>query len=202
VPNEAQVIRLLAIGGSLRAGSTNSVLLEAAGRLAPLRTEVVFYRGLAGLPHFNADLENDELLPRQVAEWRDDVHKSDGLLLSCPEYAGGIPGVLKNALDWLVGDSRFQGKHICLLSASSRSLHAQSALRLVLQTMAAVVVESASTTIPLLGTSLKASDVVQNEGFSTALRKALRDFVDAIRQTKPTLSDGSTNARAAIDKPA
>ena len=142
----------------------------------------MLYRGLGSLPHYNADIESDELLPGQVAEWRDCVHKSDGLLLSCPEYGGGIPGVFKNALDWLVGDPRFQGKHVCLLSASSRSLHAQSALRLVLQTMAAVVVESASTTIPLLGTSLTASDIVQNEGFSTALRKAPSEFVDAIRR--------------------
>ncbi|MGN6149776.1 MAG: NADPH-dependent FMN reductase, partial [Rhizomicrobium sp.] len=89
-------VRLLAISGSLRAVSTNTALLRAAMLLRPAGMTIDFYDGLATLPHFNPD-DDVEPLPLTVADWRAKVAAAEGLLISSPEYARGIPGSLKNA---------------------------------------------------------------------------------------------------------
>ena len=94
-------MRILAISGSLRTGSSNTMLLRAAVALAPQAFEVSVYDGLATLPHFNPDQDN-EAAPPPVVDFRSQLHASDGVLISSPEYAHGVPGVLKNALDWVV----------------------------------------------------------------------------------------------------
>ena len=87
------MIRLLAVCGSLRAVSTNAVLLKAAQKLVPAGMTISLWDGLAGLPHFNPDLDV-EPAPAAVAAWRRAVHEADGLLVSSPEYARGVPGSL------------------------------------------------------------------------------------------------------------
>jgi NAD(P)H-dependent FMN reductase len=84
-------MRLLAISGSLRAVSTNTALLQAAMLLAPEGVEIELYDGLARLPHFNPDLDV-EPVPPEVSAWREKIRQADGLLISSPEYARGIPG--------------------------------------------------------------------------------------------------------------
>ena len=100
-PNKSfPLLRIIAISGSLRAVSSNTALLRAASGLAPQEVEVTLYENLAELPHFNPDLEGAE--PRSVTDFRSLLHSSDAVLISSPEYAHGVPGALKNALDWLV----------------------------------------------------------------------------------------------------
>ena len=94
-------VHILAICGSLRASSTNASLLEACRALAPVSLEIAFYAGLGQLPHFNPDLDGDTP-PAAVLELRRRVAWADGLLICSPEYARGVPGTFKNALDWLV----------------------------------------------------------------------------------------------------
>ncbi|MEY2616468.1 MAG: hypothetical protein QOH78_2241 [Verrucomicrobiota bacterium] len=93
-------MRILAISGSLRSTSSNTTVLRAAQILAPPGVEVILYESLGVLPHFNPDLDGDEP-PQLVLELRSEVGLADGLLISSPEYAHGVPGSLKNALDWL-----------------------------------------------------------------------------------------------------
>src|SRR5690242_9174445 len=102
-------MRLLAISGSLRAGSSNTAILQAARLVAPSDVELVLYEGLAELPAFNPDLDTVEgdRVPERVRELRALVGSADGLLICSPEYAHGIPGSLKNLLDWLVGSVEF-----------------------------------------------------------------------------------------------
>jgi len=109
-------LRILAIPGSLRAASSNATLLDSAAALTPGNVEVIVYRGLAALPHFNPDLDND-LVSLPVSEFRSQLRISDGILFSTPEYAHGIPGVLKNALDWVVssGDYTTSRSHFSAL---------------------------------------------------------------------------------------
>jgi chromate reductase, NAD(P)H dehydrogenase (quinone) len=149
------VITLLALSGSLRAASSNAALLEAARLLAPPGIAVVTYGGLGALPHFNPDLDR-EPLPPAVADLRRHIGAVDGLLISCPEYARGIPGAFKNALDWLVSGFEMPGKPVALFNASPRASEAHAALRLVLRTVAARLVEEASITLPLLAKDMDA----------------------------------------------
>jgi NAD(P)H-dependent FMN reductase len=136
-------MRVLAISGSLRAASSNTTVLLAAAALAPDGVEVALYDGLAGLPHFNPDHDrafDDPLLPAAVADLRRRVGAADALLISSPEYAHGVPGSLKNALDWLVGSAEFPGKVVALVNTSARATHAQASLVETLRTMSAELV--------------------------------------------------------------
>jgi NAD(P)H-dependent FMN reductase len=110
-------MRILAIRGSLRASSSNRSALEAAAMLAPAGMAMAVYEGLAHLPHFNADLDTAEP-PDAVLTLRREIGLADGLVISSPEYAHGVPGSLKNALDWLVASFEFPGKPVMLINAS------------------------------------------------------------------------------------
>ena len=92
--------RILAISGSLRAGSHNSLLLRAAQKFNPGGQEIEIYEGLRDIPPYDLDLDTAELRPTAVAELRRRVQEADGLLIATPEFNYSIPGVLKNALDW------------------------------------------------------------------------------------------------------
>lgn len=173
-------MHLLAISGSLRAGSSNSTVLEAARLIAPDGVEVRLYDGLGALPAFNPDLDTIEGdgLPPAVAALRGLVGRADGVLICSPEYAHGIPGSLKNALDWLVGSTEFPGKPVGLLSTSARSVHAQAQLVEVLTTMNARLVSRASVMVPLPSRDASAEDIARDAASANALRAAL----DAFRQ--------------------
>jgi NAD(P)H-dependent FMN reductase len=177
-------VRLLAIPGSLRVASSNTMLLRAGAALAPENIEVIVYSALAGLPHFNPDLDTDSP-PEAVAEFRSLVRESDGVLISSPEYAHGIPGALKNALDWLVGGTEAYGKPVALFHASPRGTYAQAALTETLTVMGAKLVPAASITVPLAGTKLDGASIVSDPNIADVIRAALIRFANAIRIDSP-----------------
>jgi chromate reductase, NAD(P)H dehydrogenase (quinone) len=172
-------IRLLAISGSLRTASTNTALLAAASLLTPDAMTVDLYDGLGNLPHFNPDLDVDPL-PAPVVDLRARVGAADGLLFSSPEYARGVPGSLKNALDWLVSSDVFPGKPVAFLQASERGVTAQAALRVILETMSARLIDEASITIPLLGTQTDARAITKDVAMADKIRGALLAFATAL----------------------
>lgn len=168
-------MNLLAISGSLRAASSNGALLEAARLLVPPGVEFRIYEGLASLPHFNPDLDIDPL-PPAVADLREQVRWADGLVISSPEYARGVPGSLKNALDWLVSSDVFPAKPVALFNASARSVAMQAALRLILETMSARMIDEASITVPLLGTQKTGQEIAADADAAATIRNALVAF--------------------------
>ena len=134
-------MKVLAIPGSLRTTSSNGALLRAAARVAPTGTRISFYDGLGALPHFSPDLDV-EPVPDPVAALRAQIGAADALAISCPEYAHGMPGSLKNALDWLVSAAEPIGKPVLLISASpSGAAHAHAQLLEVLRTMSMQVID-------------------------------------------------------------
>jgi len=172
-------MRILAISGSLRARPSNTAVLIAAARLVPTGMDIVSYTGLCTLPHFNPDLDTDEP-PENVRALRREIGSCDGMLISSPEYARGVAGAMKNALDWLVSSLEFPNKPVALINASPRASHADAALRLTLTTMSARLVEEASITLPLLGRDLDADGILRDETLSAPLRRALERFSLAI----------------------
>ena len=163
-------MKILALCGSLRGISSNRAALEAAALMAPPGTEVTIFDGIDKLPHFNPDLDCDPL-PEKVAELRRLISECDRLLISSPEYARGLAGSLKNALDWLVSSSEFPETEVVPINTSQRATEAQAQLRLVLTTMSANLRETI--TLPLLGRSLDAAGIVADPELSAALRNAL-----------------------------
>ncbi len=180
IVGKSQTIHILAISGSLRQISSNTALLQAAIALLPEGVEMRLYGGLGDLPHFNPDLEPME--PPSVTELRSLVKWSDGLVISSPEYAHGIPGVLKNALDWLVSGEEFVGKPVALFNASPRAIHAQASLIEIVTTMAGRIVPEASITVALLGKQLDATGIMADPGISGELKSAMISFASAIEQ--------------------
>ncbi|MFF8768943.1 NADPH-dependent FMN reductase [Kitasatospora sp. NPDC015120] len=143
---------ILLLPGSLRAGSVNETVLRTAAAVA-LATEGVattYYTGLAGLPHFNPDLDTDPL-PAPVTALRAAVEAADALLICTPEYAGTLPGAFKNLLDWTVGGIEIADKPAAWINAAGtgRGLGAEEALRTVLRHTGASVVEAACVRVPL-----------------------------------------------------
>jgi chromate reductase len=113
------VFEVVGLVGSLRRGSINRALMRAAIASAPGNLRIT-PREIGELPLYNADLEK-EVVPSVVAELREAVRRSDGLLVATPEYNHGVPGVLKNAIDWLsrpVSDSALDGKVAAIIGAS------------------------------------------------------------------------------------
>ena len=114
-------VRILALVGSLRAGSHNRQLAEAAVKLAPEGAEVVLYEGLADIPFYNEDIDVEGGVPAAAAKLREAAQSADGFLLFSPEYNGTIPAVLKNAIDWLsrpYGAGAFGGKPVAVIGTA------------------------------------------------------------------------------------
>jgi NAD(P)H-dependent FMN reductase len=177
---EERSIRLLAISGSLRTGSSNTTFLRAAAMLAPKGVEIKIYKGLSALPHFNPDLEGAE--PPVVKDFSVQVGAADGIIISSPEYAHGIPGVLKNALDWLVGGFAFINKPVALFNASPRSTYAIASLTEIITIMSGRIIPEACLSVPLQELHLDEAGIVTHAEIADMIRKALAAFVDAIRR--------------------
>lgn len=166
-------MRVVALCGSLRAQSSNKALLRAAAGVAPAGMQVIVYEAMGSLPHFSPDLDV-EPAPPEVAELRDLLAGADGLLVSSPEYAHGIPGTLKNALDWLVSDPRVAGLPVVLLNASAAGGDfAQAALVEVLRTMSLDVLVEGSQLKAFVPRKLSADAKQLDPTVARALRASL-----------------------------
>lgn len=136
---------------------------------------VVVYEGIDRLPFFNPDLDNEEV-PEAVESFRAELRNADGLLISSPEYAHGVPGVLKNALDWLVGSTQGEivDKPVALVNASPYATIAQASLVETLRVMSARVVADVGLTVSL-----------KSAGFDTV---ALQSEPDVVRVVSAALA--------------
>jgi NAD(P)H-dependent FMN reductase/RimJ/RimL family protein N-acetyltransferase len=164
-------LRILAIPGSLRARSTNLLLLQTAAALAGSGLQIEIFSDLAGIPPFNPDLTGT---PRAVASLRTSIHAADAIILSTPEYAHGLPGALKNALDWLVSGVELTGKPVALFNASARSLYAQAALREVLVTMGAHFLDDAHLIVPLIADARTPQQLAADPAVAAPILAALQ----------------------------
>ncbi len=166
------MMKMLAVCGSLRANSSNSTCLAAAKLLAPKGVEVSIFNGIADLPFFDPDA-SEEALPSAVRNWRREVGTSDALLFCSPEYVGGISGVLKNALEWLVGDMVAYEKPAAVINTAPRAHHADDSLRLILKTMNVRLVEASSFSLALSGRNLDAMGIANDTRLANQLKNAL-----------------------------
>ncbi len=168
-------MKILAISGSLRAGSTNTALLRAAMTLAPAGMEITLYDGLVDLPHFSPELDGENA-PAPVKQWRGRLQEADGAVICTPEYAFGMPGSLKNALDWIVSSGELWRKPVAAISASPSALggaKAHAALLLTLTAIEAEIVPDGLLTVPFVRTKLTAGGEITDPSTEQALRAVL-----------------------------
>jgi chromate reductase, NAD(P)H dehydrogenase (quinone) len=181
-PSPAAPVRILALSGSLRRASTNTAALDALARLAPEGVKVLVYRDLGLMPPFNPDEDvEDRPKPEPVETLRKLIGASDALIVAAPEYAHGVPGALKNALDWLVASEDFAGKPTVLINTSPRAFHAQASLREILSTMAARLVPEAFASISLTGKAATAEAILADPGCARRLTESLDTLIAAAR---------------------
>ena len=174
------MIEIIAISGSLRAASTNSALLAALAANTPEDCRVEVYDGVGRLPIFNPDDEG-ERTPPEAARLIEMITRADGVIVSCPEYAHGVPGGMKNALDWLVSRDAAVGKPAMLVHASPRSLYARAALAEIMRTMSFAMHEERVLEIALLGKKPAEMEMVLAEDANRqAMCEAVRGFVGFI----------------------
>ena len=139
-------MRILAISGSLRRGSHNTMLLRAAEELLPSEVELIFWDGLRDAPAYDEDSDL-EPAPASVAALREAVREADAVLFATPEYNSSVPGALKNALDWAsrpMATNAFRNKPVAVIGSSAGmfgAVWAQAELRKVLAAMGARVAE-------------------------------------------------------------
>jgi NAD(P)H-dependent FMN reductase len=172
-------MRILAICGSLRRHSTNRALLLAVQKQAPEGTNVAIFESIRDLPHFDPDLDGEDRDPEDrpdaVLKLRHELAVSDALLISTPEYAHGLPGSLKNALDWLVSSPVVIGKPVALIYGSTgEANHAQEQLKEILTTMSAVVVLDAIIAVQGVRTKVDESGRVLDSQLALQMQSALK----------------------------
>jgi chromate reductase len=176
-------MKILGVSGSLRAASFNTALLRAAQELTPEGVAIEIF-GLHDLPLFNQDVE-DQGDPAPVVAWKDAVRGADALLLACPEYNGGVTGVLKNAIDWASRGkpAPLDGKVACIIGASpgvTGTVRAQDALRQSLRKVSAVYWPLGEVLVGQAHTKIEDGRLT-DEKSRAVLQKHLAAFIEKLR---------------------
>ena len=179
-------VHVLLISGSLRAASTNTAVLRTAAEVADAGVTTTLYAGMGDLPHFNPDDDREGVpVHAAVAELRAAVGSADALLLSTPEYAGALPGALKNLLEWTVGDAGTYNKPIGWINASGPAAptggaDAHDSLRKVLGYVHADIVEAACTRVPLTRDAVGPDGTVTDPALREQIGETLRALVRGV----------------------
>jgi chromate reductase, NAD(P)H dehydrogenase (quinone) len=170
------MIKILAISGSLRSSASNTNILRALIGLAPEDTQIEIYDGIGDLPHFNPELDREGVLV-SVQDWRSHLMEADAIIFCTPEYAHGVPGVLKNALDWIVASGEFMHKPTAVISASPSMDGGAKANASLVQTLRVMMAEIKEESILCIaGVSAK----LNKDGKVTDIEteQALRDLLE------------------------
>ncbi len=180
---------LLLISGSLRRASTNRAVLRTVQADAATGVECCLYEELADLPHFNPD-DDHGTPPAAAVRLRHAVHRADALLFSTPEYAGAMPGALKNLLEWLIGDDQpgsIYEKPVGWLNTSPRGAElAHESLRAVLGYAGARVVEEACGHVPVTASSVGGDGLLSDAGARADVGRLAAALVAAVCTAGPS----------------
>jgi chromate reductase len=165
--------RILLISGSTRDGSANTAALRTVAETAPAWVTAVLYGGLSGLPAFNADHDGADL-PPAAAGLRREIADADAVMFCTPEYAGTLPGSLKNLLDWTVGGGELFGKPVAWINVASegRGGGAQATLETVLSYVGARLVEQACRRLPVARDWVSTNGVITDSVFRAEVADA------------------------------
>ena len=182
------VTKLIGISGSLRKGSFNSALLRSAAGLMPEDSELVVDT-IRGIPLYDADVETEEGIPERVAELKEAIVAADGLLLVTPEYNNSIPGVFKNAIDWLSRPDSdikrvFGGRPVAVIGASPGNfgtILSQNAWLPVLRTLRTDFWAEGRLMVSRAQTVFNEDGTIAELKIEEQLRKYLEGFVAYVR---------------------
>jgi chromate reductase, NAD(P)H dehydrogenase (quinone) len=168
--------KILAISGSLRATSSNTIILKAIQRIVPANVDYTIYEGMATLPAFDDSME----APEPVVSWRKQLAEADGVLICSPEYAFGIPGALKNALDWTVGSSELVNKPLALITAATGGDKAHAAWLQIFTALSANIPEEGSLLVPYVRSKLNDKGEVKDDATWQSIQRVIEALINVI----------------------
>jgi chromate reductase len=170
--------KILAISGSLRSGSTNHNILKYLGELLPPYISYSIYDELALIPPFDPGLDNEDVA-QPVVRFRKLLNEVDGVIICTPEYAFGVPGQLKNMLDWMVSSGSLVDKPVALITASLGGEHAHASLLLTLGALSAKIIDDATLVISFIRSKMDNNGNLINEEAVKNLNKVLQALLSS-----------------------
>ena len=172
-------IKILGISGSLRTNSSATAILNVAAGLAPEQVEFTIYNGLAEIPAFNDSNE----IPETVVVFIKLLSDVDGVFFVIPEYAFGVPGALKNALDWTVSSSTaFPNKPVALITAATGGDKAHAAFLLTLKAISSKIPEGATLLLSFIRSKLNEKNEVKDMATLDSIKRVINSLIDEIEQ--------------------
>jgi chromate reductase len=173
------VKKILAISGSLRAGSSNHNILRYLGTLVPAGVKYVIFDGIAQMQLFDPGMDVDPA-PIAVNLFRQAIADADGVVICTPEYAYGVPGALKNALDWTVSSGSLTGKPLALITAATGGENTHAAFQLIFGALSTNVIRDAVLLISFIRSKMDANGNVKDADTLNSLNAAFDAFLKAI----------------------
>ncbi len=166
----------MAICGSTKSSSHNLSLIHAIAAIYDEEIEMNVYATIASLPHFNPDMDNASP-PREVTAFRQQIKEADGVLICTPEYAMGVPGTLKNAIDWTVSSCEFSHKPAALITASSQGQKGHQSLMETLKILEAKMTDETHLVISYVKTKVSAEGEIKDDMTKSELKKTMAAFL-------------------------
>ncbi|MEZ2444298.1 NADPH-dependent FMN reductase [Chitinophaga sp. RCC_12] len=174
-----QPIKLLAICGSTRQSSSNHHLIKAITELGKDTFTIQLVESLTTIPHFNPDQDMDaNSAPEAVQHFRAQLAAADAVLICTPEYAIGVPGTLKNAIDWTVSSMHFSKKPVALITAGTSGHKAHQSLLGTLLIIESKIAEAAQLVISSVRTKINDQGVITDLPTEMQVRKLLQSLAD------------------------
>ena len=165
---------VIAISGSTRENATSNDLIKSISDLYTEQFNITMYEGIASLPHFNPDDDNENVA-QEVADFRMQIQQADGILICTPEYAHAVPGTLKNAIDWTVSSADFYQKPTALITASTDGSFGHKAMLEILKAIGADNAENLQLLISFIKTKVSKQGIIHAETLA-AVKKLMDDF--------------------------
>lgn len=192
------MFNVLSICGSTRAASSNLDVIQAIARLAHDQFVVHLYNGLEQLPQFNPDQDNEDV-PAEVADLRKQLRAADGVLICTPEYALGVPGALKNAIDWTVSSMEFSKKPVALITASLSGEKAHQSLLGTLLIIESRMTQDSQLLISAVRTKLGRDATINDEATREGVDKLIRSLVEMMGDAEGTKLSSPRLANSGVD---
>ncbi|HEY0677980.1 MAG TPA: NAD(P)H-dependent oxidoreductase [Chitinophagaceae bacterium] len=170
--------RIIAISGSTRKSSSNLNLIRAIINLFSDKADFRIFQELSVIPHFNPDLDNGDP-PQSVTDFRRQLNEADGVLICTPEYAMGVPGTLKNAIDWTVSSMEFSHKPVALITASLSGQKAHMALMETLKVIEAEIPEASQLVVSFVKTKVSDEKIIDPQTLEQ-VRNVMQSLITTI----------------------
>ncbi|HRQ84901.1 MAG TPA: NADPH-dependent FMN reductase [Flavobacteriales bacterium] len=192
------MFNVLSICGSTRAASSNLDVIQAIARLAHDRFSVQLYSGLEQLPQFNPDRDTEDI-PAEVADLRKQLRAADGVLICTPEYALGLPGALKNAINWTVSSMEISKKPVALITASLSGEKAHQSLLGTLLIIESRMTQDSQLLISAVRTKLGRDATINDEATREGVEKLIRSLVEMMSEAEGTKLSSPLLGNSGVD---